>query len=330
MRRHSCCPPALLVSSLLACSLLASACAARPAPEKVAEPAPDQYARLRAAEQLYRKDDPAFAAERDELARDPVTAFWLTRLFVRDLMLAREGRETGRDYASHVPLHDVPSATRTRAQTGDSDPLLRAAAGIKNPVEARALAQIDALGAAAAPCLVHDLGCHQQAFVRELGVELLARIGRPALPAMEPLRTSAREAERCVYVEALGGMPPDAASMAQLSAFVADDAEFTVRATAAKALGRAGADAAPRLRQTLATDPDPFVRRTAAEALAAQRDAETAAALVGYLERCQQEHDREGEGAAQHALQTLSRTRAPRTPAAWRAWTQSLGYAGGR
>ncbi|HZT56068.1 MAG TPA: HEAT repeat domain-containing protein [Burkholderiaceae bacterium] len=329
MRRHSCCPPALLACALLVGSLLVGACAARPAPSKVAEPAPDQYARLRAAEQLYRKDDPAFAAERDDLARDPVTAFWLTRLFVRDLMLAREGRETGRDYA-RVQFNDVDSATRVRTQTGDSDPLLRAAAGIKNPVEARALAQIDALGAAAAPCIVHDLGCHPQAFVRELGVELLARIGRPALPAMEPLRASAREAERCVYVEALGGMPPDAASTALLSAFVADDSEFTVRATAARALGRAGADAAPRLRQTLATDPDPFVRRTAAEALAAQRDAETAAALVGYLERCQQEHDRDGEATAQRALQTLSRTRTPRTPAAWRAWSQSLGFAGGR
>src|SRR5262249_25543058 len=77
-RRHAGCPPALLAGALLAC-----ACAAKPAPSKVAEPAPDQIARLRAAEQLYRKDDPAFAAERDDLARDPVTAFWLTRLFVR-------------------------------------------------------------------------------------------------------------------------------------------------------------------------------------------------------------------------------------------------------
>jgi len=321
MRRHSCCPPALLVGVLVA------ACAAKPAPPKVAEPAPDQYARLRAAEQLYRKDDPAFAAERDDLARDPVTAFWLTRLFVRDLMLAREGHETGRANKD-VKLNDVASATRVRTQTGDSDPLLRAAAGIKNPVEARALAQIDALGAAAAPCIVHDLGCHQQPFVRELGVELLARIGPPALPAMEPLRASAREPERCVYAEALGGMPPDAASTATLSAFAADDPEFTVRATAAKALGRAGADAAPQLRKTLATDPDPFVRRTAAEALAAQRDPATAAALVAYLERCQKEHDGDGEAAAQRALQTQSRTRTPRTAAAWRAWTQTL--AGGR
>jgi hypothetical protein len=327
MRRHPCCPPALLASALLIGALLIGACAARPAPDKVAEPAPAQFARLHAAEQLYRKDDPAFAAERDDLARDPVTAFWLTRLFVRDLMLAREGRETGRAY-DRVPLHEVDSVTRVPPQTGDSEPLLRAAAGIKNPVEARALAQIDALGAAAAPCIVRDLGCHAQPFVRELGVELLVRIGGSARPAMEPLRASAREPERCVYAEALGGMPPDAASIAALSVFVADDPEFTVRATAARALGRAGADAAPRLRQTLARDPDPFVRRTAAEALAAQRDPETAAALVAYLERCQQEHDRDGEGTAQRALQTQSRTRTPRTAAAWRAWTQSL--AGGK
>src|SRR5262245_12605404 len=131
MRPHSCCPRAHLAGVLLAgalpCVLFLGACAAKPAPNRVAEPAPDQIARLRAAEQLYRKDDPAFAAERDDLARDPVTAFWLTRLFVRDLMLAREGHETGRANKD-VKLNDVASATRVRTQTGDSDPLLRAAA----------------------------------------------------------------------------------------------------------------------------------------------------------------------------------------------------------
>ena len=37
---------------------------------------------------LHYRDDPAFDAVRDEMARDPWTAYWLTQMLVRDLKVA--------------------------------------------------------------------------------------------------------------------------------------------------------------------------------------------------------------------------------------------------
>jgi hypothetical protein len=83
------------------------------------------------------------------------------------------------------------------------------------------------------------------------------------------------------------------------------------------------------LRQALAQDPDPFVRRAAAGALAGHRERESAVALIDYLERCKRERDPSGESAAQDALQQLAGRFGPRSAEAWRHWARTFDPAPG-
>lgn len=275
------------------------ACAggAQPQPELFDPGAPsvEQHRQLQAAERAYRADDPGFPALRDELARDPVTATWLTRLFVRDLLMLRE----------HAPA--------------DEQTALLAAAGRKNEREVRAMQQVAALGQAAMPCIVEDLLKNPQGMPRELGVELCGVVGDAALPALQPLLRDADERLRRTAVRAVAALPASPAMLAALRQS-ATDADFTVRGAAVRGLEHGDADDAVRLRQLLLDDPDPFVRRMAAQALAAFVDTATATALIGYLERCQQQGDRRGEDAAQASLGVLSGSSRPRTVMLWQRW----------
>jgi HEAT repeat protein len=294
------CP--LVLSGVL---LLAACGTARPDLYRPGEPTPEQKERLRRFETAWRKGEPESDALRAELAQDPVTACWLTRLFVRDVMASREGREPGRDRQ-----------------------LLRSAAGMDDPVETRALAQLDALGAAAVPCLVEDLCKHRQGYVRQLGVELLGRIGAPALPGLQPLVAGEDAVGRRTAAQALGAMPPSDATLALLRG-LAHDGDFTVRAAAAQSLAPGGPGAAELLRNMLAAEADPFVRRSAALALGRHREPESATALIDYLERCKRELDPQGEIAAQDALQALAQSRGPRSAEAWRNWARTFDPARG-
>jgi hypothetical protein len=259
------------------------------------QPTPAQRQALVEAERSYRQNDPAFAAQRDALARDPVTACWLTRMLVRDVLLVRERRDVGQDQ------------------------VLAAAAGIRNPVEVRALEHLEAIGAAAAPTLVEDLLEHPLGDRRELGVELLGRIGLPALPALEgPLQDSEPRLRRAA-VRAAAAMPFSPQTR-QCLMRAAADADFGVRGEALRGLGGGGASEADLLRRSLLGDRDAFVRRAAAEALAGFRDRPTAVALIDYLERCKRELEPLGERTAQQSLQALSGGRGPRTVEAWRDW----------
>ncbi len=256
---------------------------------------PDRIAVLQAAEKAYRDGDEAFPAQRDALSRDPVTAAWLTRMLVLDVLRVREKRDTGRDQQ-----------------------LLRAAAGMRDPIEVRAMTHLQALGAAAAPTVVGDLIQHVHGDRRELGVEILASIGAGSLPALQPALQSGEPRIRRTAVRAVAGMEPGPATAEALRTAL-QDGDFGVRGEAARGLGRGPGDVA-LLVQIVEQDGDAFVRRSAAQALGACRDRAAATALVQYLERCKQQRDHTGEQAAQAALQALSGGRGPRTVEAWRSW----------
>jgi hypothetical protein len=306
--------------------LLAAACGSAPRWQlhDPGRPTAEQQARLAAAEREYRagKD---LDALRPALAADPVTAWWWTRMVVRDLVFVREGRVTAAEKLD-APAAEVPDlvASGRAPQPGDSDLLLQATAGRKEPLEQRAMREIDAMGTAAVPCIVDDLARHPQSFVRSIGVELLGRLGEHALPlVLEDLARSPDPVHRRTGAQAIAAMPPDATTEAHLTT-LAGDAHQAVRAAAYGGLPPASADAGSLLRKALEADPDAFGRRAAARALGSHRQPSSAHSLVAYLQRCQAERDAEGAEAAQEALQELSRTRGPRSAAAWRTWATSL------
>jgi hypothetical protein len=271
---------------------LAACAAGAPAVERLS---PEQLERCRAAEVAFRSGAADWPARRDELARDPVATAWLVRMFVHDLILEREGR----------PL-------------GDDEELLRAAAKIENPVERAALHELRQLGAAAVPTLIADLLLHPQAQPRELGVELLAHIGAPAIGPLQQVARTGESRPRRAAARALGRIGPTGEVFATLRD-LAGDSDYAVRADALRSLRGGGEEARRLLLAALAADPDPFVRRVAAQTLAEFPGADTASALIDYLERCKREQDWPGEQQAQASLQRLVGARGPRAPTAWRA-----------
>jgi HEAT repeat protein len=221
-------------------------------------------------------------------------------MFVRDLFAAREGRQLGEDTE-----------------------LLAAAGGLQVVAATRALGELRALGAVAVPTVVGDLLRHEQPQPRELGIEILAAIGTPSVPALREVAHSGEPKHRRAAARALGGIGSDPDIMATLRELAGDD-DYTVRADALRGLRNGGEPARALLLERLRADADPFVRRVAAQALAGHPATATALALVDYLERCKRDRDWPGEQAAQESLQHLAGTRSPRTPEAWRAFAPEL------
>jgi HEAT repeat protein len=292
--------PALRRAPTHVLALLLAACASSAKPYHPGALGPEQAAKCRAAEDAYRKNAPEYPQLRDELVKDPVAASWLVRMFVRDLFAVREGRPLGTD-----------------------EDLLRAAARIENPVEKRALAEILTLGAVAVPTVVGDLLLHDQPQPRELGIELLGRIGQPALPALREVVRADEPKHRRAAARALAAIGANDDALVELSRLT-KDGDYTVRADAVRGLRRGNAAAGEVVRQVLTGDADPFVRRVAAGALAGHADPQSAVALIDYLERCKRDVDAQGAQVAQESLQAISGSRGPRTVEAWRAWAAKL------
>jgi hypothetical protein len=312
---HFCRPtlrPAVRCGTLLGV-MLAAACSSAPPPSGTEHQLPplskEQAALCRDLERAYREQAADYALKRDALAEDPVAIGWITRMFIRDILTVREGRPLGED-----------------------QDLLRAAAGIANPTEARAIGEIEALSAVAVPTLVGDLLQHSQPQMRELGIELLARVGRPAVPALRAVARGGDSRHQRAAARALGwiGQRGEVESGEVYSVLrdLALDKDFTVRADALRGLRSGGTAGRDLVLERLQKDADPFVRRVAVEVLAHWRDASTVHALTDYLEQAIAAGDSPGELAAQAALQKLAGTRGPRTPAAWRAFAGQLGSGG--
>jgi HEAT repeat protein len=260
-------------------------------------------AQLKEADSAYRSGE-GFEALRDQMAQDPVAAYVLTQMLVRQVILAREGRDVG----------EVQ--------------MMRAAARMKDPTEIRAVEQIRAMGAAAAPCLV-DLLKHRLGEWRELGAELLGQVGPAALPSVEPLLTGSEPKLRRAGMRAVAAMPLSAATHEVLVRGAAD-ADFGVRSEALRGLDSGAPADAELLHKALVQDPDPLVRRSAAQALSGYRSAETPALLIAYLERCEREHETLGKQVAQESLQALSGSKGKRTPESWRSLFEKWHPDGGR
>ncbi|MBK8098227.1 MAG: HEAT repeat domain-containing protein [Planctomycetes bacterium] len=308
--------------------LLLAACASGPARPELFDPGRPESAtqeRLVAYEKLYRRDDPAAASERDQLAQDPTSAFWLTRMYVRDILFVREGRSESSarqiQYDKHTPRVEAqPGVAVSVRPSGDTTEMMRQAAKLKNPVETRALEQIDALGERAVPCLVQDL-LPRTGISRELGVELLGRIGAPALPGLAPSLQSGDARIRRTAIRAVAAMAPEPAVLASLRA-AATDGDFGVRGEAIAGLARGDGDDVVRVRRAVTDDADAFVRRKAAAALVVHRDRATATTLIGFLQRCKSEREAEGERVAQESLARLAGSTGPRTVDMWQRWLQ--------
>lgn len=256
----------------------------------------EQSKALAAAERLYRADDPAFAVRRDELARDPLLARWLTRMFARDAVVAFD-----------------------RRQASDAD-FLRQAAGI-DPLWDRALANLAAMSGTAAPCLIADLLRHPRHDRRRLGVTLLGVTGAGSLAAMKDVLAAPDAALRRLAVLAVGEMSATPTKVEALQR-AAEDREFTVRAAAYEGLAGAGPPAADILRRALDSELDPYVRRVIARSLGSDRSKATATALVTYMRQCLDLEDKAGFDAAHEALSRLAEhdPRRPRGHEAWKQW----------
>ncbi len=285
----------------LATSFVFAACGGAPPSYRPGELTPEQIGVCRDADRAYHENSKDYPALRERIAKDPVMTAWLVRVFVRDLITVREGRPLGED-----------------------DELFRAAARIENPVEARAMAEIRQLGAAAVPTLVGDLLLHSQPQPRELGIELLSMVGAPAVPALQEVARTGEVRPRRSAARALGRIGVDGAVLATLRE-LASDGDFTVRADALRGITGGGEPARALLLERLQQDGDPFVRRVAAQALGNFPGRVSAMALVDFLERCRREQDTAGETAAQKTLQRLAGVRSMREPAAWRQhpWSET-------
>jgi HEAT repeat protein len=257
----------------------------------------EQHKQLAAAERMYREGDPAFAHRRDAMAGDPVLACWLTRMLVRDAVLAFD-----------------------RRQASDEE-FLRQAVG-SDPLWDRARAHLQALGGAAAPCLIEDLLRHPRHDRRRLGVTLLGITGEGSLPPMKDVLASPDAAMRRLAVLAVGEMPPTPGTAEALRR-AAGDREFTVRAAAYEGLGRAGPAVAHELRAALGAESDSHVRRVIARALGSDPSKASAQALLAYMRRSLDGGDRQGFTAAHEALARLAGVdpRRPRGYEAWASWT---------
>jgi HEAT repeat protein len=277
-----------------------AACAGGPEPYQPGVLDAAQVEKCKQLERAYRTDAPEYPALLEDVRSDPVATSWIVRMYVRDLMVVREGR----------PLDD------------DTD-LLRAAAGRDDPTELRALAGIETIGGDAVPTLVGDLLLHDQPLPRELGIELLARVGEPSIPALQQIAREGEPRQKRAAARALGAIGARGRVLETLRE-LAGSSDYTVRADAMRSLHSGGDEARALLLDRLEHDDDTFVRRKAAETLARYPDATSARALIAYLERSKQANDWPGELQAQGSLQQIAGTRSPRTPAAWRAFASEL------
>jgi hypothetical protein len=230
---------------------------------------------LRKSEAAWRaRDAEGFDAARRAIGDDPVAAFWLARMLIRDTLFLR--RQVGED----------------------------AAALVGEPAWRRPFDALTAMGDAAVPCVVLDLLRQRSADLRDLGAELLHEMGPSVLPSWERVAQVPDPAVRRYVVQALRGFS-DPRSDALLDR-ARTDADFGVRAEAYRSLAAQNEDMGPLLRAAIEAEEDRFVRRAIVEGLGDQGGAENAAAILAFLELAIADRDRDGVEAANLALMAMT------------------------
>lgn len=243
-------------------------------------------------------DDEEFAKVRDEVARDPVQAYWLTRYLVMFVEKARER-------AANTDLREAKLAV------GDE------------PVWSRPIRHIKALGAAAVPVVVLELLRSPVSDRVELGRELLREIGPEALPAWRDVFgiDEPRMRRRCANVLADWGTEHPA--VREMLMTLRTDDEFGVRAAAYRGLASDPANV-DLLVDALMRDPDPFVQRTIAVALGGHYSRQTAGALVDFMSRAVEASDYRAVLAADEALRKMSGRAERADLRTWRTWLTTV------
>lgn len=296
-----------LSTTVLGVSLaLFASCAGAPPPAPAAKLSPEQLERCRQLEVAYRAGAPEYPALRDELAKDPVAASWVVRMFVRDVIAAREGRDMD-----------------------DDREFLAAAAKLEPLLAVRAIAELRTLDAVAVPTLVDDLLRGPQSHQRELGIELLGYLGTSARAPLLKLVREGEVNERRSAARALGRLGVDDEVFAILCE-LADSRDYRLRADALRGLEGGDERARRFLCERMQGDDDAFVRRMAAQTLGAFPKTETVLAICDYLDRCEREGDKEGRRIGQRALLRLSGTSRVRTSKMWRDWATTRDAQTGR
>lgn len=268
---------------------------------------PEQGRELDAAVALYIAEDPAFAAERDRLAEDPVTAFWLAQFLVTCVVKARQA----------TPNVD------------EDDPTL-----VHEPVWIRPIGELRAMGEDAVPMIVLQLIRHRDSYYVELGRELLESLGPDAFPRWRGvLQIDDPPARRNGY-QVLANWGAVNPVIAEELRKATRDPDFGIRA-----FGYRGLASDPRflpdILAALDADPDPFVKREIVGALGAQFSkpkgeakatvsARVAQAVVDYMDRCLEDGDARGMRAADASLRRMSGKSRAATVQAWRAWLSTL------
>ncbi|MCA8944318.1 MAG: hypothetical protein KDB80_17260 [Planctomycetes bacterium] len=191
------------------------------------------------------------------------------------------------------------------------------------PVWARPIRQIKAMGSAAVPMIVLDLLRNRRSDRVELGRELLREIGPDALPAWRGVFDidDSRARRRCAGVLADWGV--EHAAVRQLLLELRADSDFGVRAAAYRGLGTSD-EYVDMLVQALTTETDPFVQREIALALGGHRSRKAAGAVVDYLARSIEASDRRGMLAADEALRKMSGRAERADLRTWRSWLSTV------
>ncbi len=191
----------------------------------------------------------------------------------------------------------------------------------------RARVELARMGAPAAPTLAAALEVADDV-AAELAAQTLGAIGRPALPALLEVLAAPQPNARQRAALALARMPHGAREEPRVrDALVraSADAEWFVRAQAARALGARGVrdvETAPwRIAlEKLLSDRDEAVVEAAAGALTELADPQAIGALIAALNEATNEAELRKFRALQHALERLSGVGPQPSIAAWRAW----------
>jgi hypothetical protein len=197
-----------------------------------------------------------------------------------------------------------------------------------NPAFERAQSELVHLHEFSAPVLAGMLEL-PDGVVALLAMRTLERIGRPAVKPVTTLLASPEREGRRRAAETLAVLPHAAgdepATQAALTALLARDAEWIVRAQAAGAVGARGArdrstEPARRALSAALNDPDPTVVLAAADALGVLGDPLAVPALIERLGPAAANGDVRVVQELQAALARVSGDSTPRDLAGWRDW----------